>query len=91
VGGLVASQFSTLAASFFVSILVLFGIAITLLVSWLLANINVGDQSILNHSAAFLQPFAATVSLNDFILMAFILGLPANEIVFPILIMSYMS
>jgi len=91
VGGLVASQFSTLAASFFVSILVLFGIAITLLVSWLLANINVGDQSILNHSAAFLQPFADTIGLDGFILMAFILGLPANEIVFPILIMSYMS
>jgi len=64
VSGLVASQFSTLAASFFVSILVLFGIAITLLVSWLLANINVGDQSILNHSAAFLQPFADAIGIE---------------------------
>ncbi len=148
VGGLVTSQFSTLAASFFVSVLVLFGIAITLLVSWLLsktllkgvpssftlelapyrkpqlgrivyqslidrtifvlgravavaapaglviwllANISVGGQSILNHSATFLEPFANLIGLDGFIIMAFILGFPANEIVLPILIMSYMT
>ena len=42
-------------------------------------------------SAAFLQPFANLIGLDGFILMAFILGFPANEIVLPILIMSYMS
>src|SRR5690606_1815940 len=51
----------------------------------------VGGVSILNHSAGFLQPFANLIGLDGFILMAFILGLPANEIVLPILIMSYTS
>lgn len=58
---------------------------------WLLANINVSGDNILNHSAAFLQPFASLIGLDGFILMAFILGFPANEIVLPILIMSYMA
>ncbi len=146
--GLVAAQFSNLAASLLVSVLVLISIIVTLAVSWLLsktwlkgvpssftlelppyrkpqfgrilytsiidrtifvlgraiaiaapagiiiwflANINIGGDSILNHSAAFLQPFANLIGLDGFILMAFILGFPANEIVLPILIMSYMS
>jgi len=146
--GLVAAQFSNLAASLLVSVLVLFSIIVTLAISWLLsktwlkgvpssftlelppyrkpqlgrilytsiidrtifvlgraiaiaapagiiiwflANINIGGNSILNHSAAFLQPFANLIGLDGFILMAFILGFPANEIVLPILIMSYMA
>ncbi len=60
-------------------------------VIWLMANLNLGDISILNYCAAFLDPFARFLGLDGFILMAFILGLPANEIVIPILIMSYMS
>lgn len=58
---------------------------------WVVANITVGDVSILNHVAGFLEPFAQLLGLDGFILMAFILGLPANEIVLPILIMSYLS
>jgi len=61
------------------------------LVIWLLANLKVGDISLLTHSATFLQPFAHAIGLDGYILMAFILGLPANEIVIPIIIMSYMS
>lgn len=60
-------------------------------VTWLLANINMGDVSILAHCANFLNPFGQLLGMDGFILMAFILGLPANEIVLPILIMSYMS
>ncbi len=60
-------------------------------VIWLMANITIGGASILNHCAGFLDPFARLLGLDGFILMAFILGLPANEIVIPILIMSYMS
>ena len=37
------------------------------------------------------DPFARLIGLDGYIFMAFILGLPANEIVIPILIMSYMS
>lgn len=148
VGGLVSSQYSTLAASFFVTALVILGIVITLIVSWvlsktmlkgvpssftlelppyrkpkigrvlytslidrtifvlgravvvaapaglvlwILANIMIGDMSILNHLAVFLDPFARAIGLDGFILMAFIIGMPANEIVVPIIIMSYMS
>ena len=61
------------------------------LVIWLMANIIIGDLSILTHCANFLNPFAHLIGLDGYILMAFILGFPANEIVFPIIIMSYMS
>ncbi len=61
------------------------------LVIWILANVTIGDVSLLDHGAALLDPFARLIGLDGFILMAFILGLPANEIVIPILIMSYMS
>ncbi|HEY9059443.1 MAG TPA: ferrous iron transport protein B [Pseudobacteroides sp.] len=61
------------------------------LVIWVMANIYVGDLSILSHCAGFLNPFAKMIGLDGYILMAFILGFPANEIVVPIIIMSYMS
>ncbi|AQS60596.1 iron transporter FeoB [Desulforamulus ferrireducens] len=60
-------------------------------ITWLLANIYVDNLSILAHCANFLNPFGQLIGLDGFILMAFILGLPANEIVLPILIMSYLS
>lgn len=61
------------------------------LVIWLLANIHFGSISLLDYAAGFLNPFARLVGLDGYILMAFILGLPANEIVIPIMVMSYMS
>ncbi len=61
------------------------------LVIWLLANIKIGNVSVLRHCATFLDPFAQIMGLDGVILMAFILGLPANEIVIPIAIMIYMS
>lgn len=61
------------------------------LVTWILANIFIGDLSILEHMAGFLDPFASALGLDGFILLAFILGLPANEIILPILLMSYLS
>ncbi len=60
-------------------------------VIWAMANIMVGNASLLTHCAQFLNPFAHLLGMDGYILMAFILGLPANEIVIPILIMSYMS
>lgn len=148
VGSAVASKYSSIAATFFVCILVLLGIFMTLLVSfglsktllkgvpssftlelppyrrpqfgkilyrslidrtifvlgravvvaapaglitWILANVFIGNQSILAHLADILQPLGHLIGMDGFILMAFILGLPANEIVLPILIMSYMA
>lgn len=61
------------------------------LVIWLMANIHIGNLSILTHCANFLNPFATLIGLDGYILMAFILGFPANEIVVPIIIMSYMA
>jgi ferrous iron transport protein B len=61
------------------------------LILWLSANIYVGDASILNICADFLDPFARIFGLDGIILIAFILGMPANEIVIPIMIMAYMS
>jgi ferrous iron transport protein B len=56
-----------------------------------MANINIGDMSLLTHCATFLNPLAHLIGLDGYILMAFILGFPANEIVIPIIIMSYMA
>lgn len=60
-------------------------------VTWILANIYIGDLSILGHMAGWLQGFGHLIGLDGFIILAFLLGLPANEIVVPILIMSYLS
>ncbi|WP_151733087.1 nucleoside recognition domain-containing protein ['Paenibacillus yunnanensis' Narsing Rao et al. 2020] len=61
------------------------------IITWILGNVTVGGDSVLNHIAAFFDPFAQLLGLDGFIIMAFILGLPANEIVLPILLMGYMS
>lgn len=60
-------------------------------ITWILANLRVGDLSILAHLAGWLQGFGHAIGLDGFIVLAFILGLPANEIVIPILIMSYLA
>lgn len=60
------------------------------MVIWLFSNITVGDGTLLSICANFLDPFANLIGLDGYILMAFILGLPANEIVMPIIIMSYL-
>lgn len=61
------------------------------IIIWLLANINFGDMSILNHLVNFLEPLARLMGLDGVILTAFLLGSPANEIVVPIIIMTYLS
>ena len=58
------------------------------IIIWLFANINIGGTSILNFVANFLNPFAKLMGLDGYILTAFLLGLPANEIVLPIILMS---
>ena len=59
------------------------------LLLWLMANISIGGSSIMVWCAQFLQPFANLLGLDGAILLAFILGLPANEIVIPIVLMLY--
>ncbi len=59
------------------------------LLIWLMANVTLGGHTLLTHCASFLDPFGQVLGLDGVILMAFILGLPANEIVIPIIIMAY--
>lgn len=61
------------------------------LILWIMANVTVGDISLLRHCADFLDPFARLMGLDGVILIAFILGFPANEIVIPIILMAYLS
>lgn len=58
---------------------------------WLLANIQVQDASLLQHISLFLDPFAHLMGLDGVILLAFLLGFPANEIVVTIMIMAYLA
>lgn len=61
------------------------------ILTWVFANIYIGDTSILMYAVEFLDPFGKMLGLDGYIMMAFILGLPANEIVLPILLMGYLS
>jgi len=58
---------------------------------WLLANVSVDGRSLLSFCSEFLEPAGRLIGLDGVILLAFILGFPANEIVVPIMIMAYMS
>ena len=59
------------------------------LIIWILANIDISGQSLLILISNFLDPFGKLLGLDGVIILAFILGLPANEIVVPIIIMAY--
>lgn len=59
------------------------------LIIWLLANISADGSSLLSLCANFLDPAARLFGMDGVILMAFILGFPANEIVMPIIFMAY--
>jgi len=61
------------------------------LLIWIAANVSVGGVSILNRLAGFLQPLGGLMGLDGFILLAFLLGFPANEIVVPCILMGYLS
>jgi len=61
------------------------------LLIWVMANVTVGDATLLARCAAALDPLARLLGMDGVILLAFILGFPANEIVIPIIIMAYLS
>ena len=58
---------------------------------WLLANLHINDISLLKHISFFLDPFGKLIGMDGVILISFILGFPANEIVIPIMLMTYMA
>lgn len=61
------------------------------LIIWIFANVTFGDMTLLTYCSNGLEPFARLIGLDGTILFAFILGLPANEIVVPIMIMAYLE
>ena len=58
---------------------------------WIMANVGINGESLLSIIANFLNPFAKLMGLDGYILTAFILGIPANEIVLPIILMCYLK
>lgn len=60
-------------------------------VIWLSANISIGGSAIINILSNFLNPVGVILGLDGIILLSFILGFPANEIVIPIMMMGYLS
>ncbi len=61
------------------------------LVIWIMANVTIQGMSVLEIIATFFDPFARLMGLDGYILTAFILGIPANEIVLPIILMCYLK
>ena len=61
------------------------------IIIWLMANITVADKTLLAYGAEILDPIAKPLGLDGVILIAFILGFPANEIVVPIILMAYLQ
>ena len=58
---------------------------------WLLANIAIGNNSVISYMSDFFDPFGKAIGLDGVLIVSFILGIPANEIVLPIAMMIYMS
>lgn len=61
------------------------------LIIWGLANVDIGGQSVLHILAEFINPLGKMLGLDGVILLAFILSLPANEILLPLIVMAYAS
>ena len=61
------------------------------LIIYIMSNAKINDITLLSYCANFLDPFAQLLGLDGVILIAFMLGFPANEIVIPIIIMAYMG
>ncbi len=60
-------------------------------VIWLLGNITAGDIPLATHVSEFLDPFAHLFGLDGVIILAYIIAIPANEIVVPTMIMVYLG
>ena len=61
------------------------------LIIWILTNININDICILTYISSFINDFGLIIGMDGVVVLAFLLGFPANEIVIPIMIMIYTS
>ena len=57
------------------------------IVIWLVSNITIGELSIAEHFIKWVDPFAFLIGLNGVILLAYVIAIPANEIVIPTVLM----
>lgn len=58
---------------------------------WLLANVSAGETSLLSAAASSLEPIGRLMGMDGVILLSFMLAIPANEIVLPLILMGYLS
>jgi ferrous iron transport protein B len=58
---------------------------------WLLGNITWGEASLMAHGASMLEPLGRAIGLDGVILLAYIIAIPANEIIVPTIIMGYLG
>jgi ferrous iron transport protein B len=56
---------------------------------WLLSNVGVGGASLAGHVAHWLDPLGRALGLDGVILLAYVIAIPANEIVVPTILMAY--
>lgn len=56
-------------------------------VIWLVSNIHIGDASLAAHLVNLLNPLGLLVGLNGVILLAYVVAIPANEIIIPTILM----
>ncbi len=61
------------------------------LIIWLMTNIKVNNVSVFSGVSTILEPFGRLLGMDGNIILSFLLGLPANEIVLPIMIMGYLN
>lgn len=61
------------------------------IIIWLLTNLNINSYSLIYYLTNIMNPFGLIIGLDGVILMSFILGFPANEIVIPVMLMIYLS
>jgi ferrous iron transport protein B len=60
-------------------------------VIWLLGHITAGDASLAAHLAGWMDPVGRAIGLDGVMLLAYVIAIPANEIVVPTILMTYMG
>jgi ferrous iron transport protein B len=56
-------------------------------VIWLISNVTIGGESLASHMVRGLDPVAVLIGMNGVILLAYVVAIPANEIVIPTVLM----
>jgi ferrous iron transport protein B len=60
-------------------------------VIWLVSNVSIAGSSIAAHLVAGMDPLGLLIGLNGIILLAYVVAIPANEIIIPTILMLTMT